>query len=149
MATKVTFHELLASADDNEAILAIAVRLVEEAFDAKIYATLLCSSQMQAESIDELLWQKPVNRFIPHALEGEGDDKAVPIVLMWKDQLNEGRRIKNRRLVINLTMEILQDFHRIENIHDFVPTETEQKALARTRYATYKNAQCSMAFNKA
>lgn len=149
MPSQVIFHELDASVDDAAAILSLAIALIEQGFDAKRYTTVVCADKAQAEAIDELLWQNPADRFIPHALYGEGDDKPVPVEIIWEQALSSGGKIRNRRLIVNMSMEMIENFHQIECIHDFVPSDTTEKANARARYANYKNAQCNMSFNKA
>ena len=40
-------------------------------------------SQAQAEALDELLWQRPADAFIPHNLVGEGASTGAPVEIGW------------------------------------------------------------------
>ncbi|MGQ8365306.1 DNA polymerase III subunit chi [Glaciecola sp. 1036] len=144
--TKVVFYQLEdASSQD---YVDIAVQLVAKAYNGKSYLTVVCTDDTQAETIDETLWEKPADQFIAHNLYGEGDDKPAPVEILTLDKLKSGTRIRNKRLVINLSFEYLDNFQSLGEIFDFVPVDEEQKSAARKRYASYKQAGCEMVFEK-
>lgn len=98
----------------------------------KIY--LHCDSQLQAEKFDEALWQHPIERFIPHALKGEGEKSFVPVLIGWGDLTSSN----HAEVSINLQQTNPIVLQNRTQIIDFVPTDELLKASARVRYRFYK-----------
>ena len=73
--------------------------------------------------IDEALWQRDPNEFVPHNLSGEATQYAPPIEISWKGKRNAQRR----DLLINLQMEVPDFSHSFTQLIDFVPVEETQK----------------------
>ena len=91
---------------------------------------IACETEEQAFLIDEALWQRDPNEFVPHNLSGEATQYAPPIEISWKGKRNAQRR----DLLINLQMEVPDFSHSFTQLIDFVPVEETQKAQARERY---------------
>ncbi|GGO65406.1 DNA polymerase III subunit chi [Bowmanella pacifica] len=119
--------------DNQPAPLALACQLAAQAFRNKQSCLLWCQDQSMAEALDELLWQRPSNAFIPHNLSGEGPPKGTPVEISWV-----GQQPNPRPVLINLA-ELLPPQHpRARQIYDFVPASEQQKPQARERYKQYR-----------
>ncbi|OCG02972.1 DNA polymerase III subunit chi [Gilliamella sp. wkB112] len=120
----VLFHEKLAC----EKIVA--------AWQNKLRVLVACQDQIQAERIDEYLWQLDTDHFVPHNLVGEGLKGGSPVEICWPEKHSNG----SRQLLINL-QEQFPNFSNVYNdVIDFVPINEHLKTLARTRYKLYKDA---------
>lgn len=135
---QVTFYPL-SSLDADPA--SRACTLVANAYGNRQKVIILCATQQQAEQLDELLWQLPAERFVPHNLYGEGPSSGTPVEICWhKSQL------ARRQVVVNLSASMLDAPQQFQHIIDFVPVEEEAKQAARVRYKQYQQAGCQMQF---
>ncbi|RUO18405.1 DNA polymerase III subunit chi [Aliidiomarina haloalkalitolerans] len=135
-APEVTFY-LLSQADE-QAWLAQVCTLVTSQFSQRRKVAIRARSQEQAESIDELLWQQPTDRFIPHNLLGEGPAGGAPVVIGW-DQPAEAFGY-GRQVVINLANDSAPFLRGTQHIIDFVPAQDADKELARERFRNYRRS---------
>lgn len=139
-APEVTFY-LLSQADE-PAWLASVCKLVTAQFSQRRKVAIRARSQEQAELIDELLWQQPTDRFIPHNLVGEGPNGGAPVVIGWNqhaDAFGYGRQV-----VINLANDTAPFLRGAQHIIDFVPAKDEDKELARERFREYRRSGASI-----
>ena len=69
--SQVTFY-LMSEQDDAQAsaVERLACSLAAESWGAG-HLYLFCDDEAQALRLDELLWQLPPERFVPHQLQGE------------------------------------------------------------------------------
>ncbi|MGC7560688.1 DNA polymerase III subunit chi [Pasteurella sp. PK-2025] len=91
---------------------------------------IACETEQQALDIDEALWAREADEFVPHNLSGEVTTYATPIEVSWKGKRNAQRR----DLLINLQTEVPDYASSFTQIIDFVPVEENLKVLARERY---------------
>ncbi|MCK3658905.1 DNA polymerase III subunit chi [Pasteurellaceae bacterium Pebbles2] len=91
---------------------------------------VVCESEEQALRLDEALWARDAEQFVPHNLSGEATNYATPIEISWKGKRNAQRR----DLLINLQTELPDFTASFNQIIDFVPVDETQKAQARERY---------------
>ena len=108
----------------------LACDLAAQAWRLGKRVLIACETEEQAFLIDEALWQRDPNEFVPHNLSGEATQYAPPIEISWKGKRNAQRR----DLLINLQMEVPDFSHSFTQLIDFVPVEETQKAQARERY---------------
>ena len=84
--------------------------------------------------MDEALWQRDPEQFVPHNLSGEITNYATPIEISWV-----GKRNSQRRDLLILLQTSVPDFAQSFNhIIDFVPADETRKAQARERYKQYR-----------
>ncbi len=112
---------------------ALACHLCAHYYGNKQRVIVLCDNQGQAEQVDELLWQLPDDRFVPHNLTGEGPASGTPVEICWQPP----RNIAGKHL-INLTPNLPVNANKCRLIADFVAVDEAQKQLARTRYKQYR-----------
>ncbi|AAK02906.1 DNA polymerase III, chi subunit [Pasteurella multocida] len=91
---------------------------------------IACETEQQALDIDEALWAREADEFVPHNLSGEVTTYATPIEVSWKGKRNAQRR----DLLINLQVEVPDYVSSFTQVIDFVPVEEHLKVLARERY---------------
>lgn len=146
MPTLVSFYALSDEAQhvsQSSAVpkeISFTSKLISDCVTARKKVTVICESQVQAEQLDEYLWQFPADKFVPHNLFGEGPDMGTPVSIMWDAVYEKHAQIRNKNVVIILSQALLDKSTGIGQIIDFVPTQEEQKAVARNRYKAYKQA---------
>lgn len=93
-----------------------------------------CETEQQALNIDEALWARNPDSFVPHNLSGEVTTYPTPIEISWKGKRNAQRR----DILINLQTELPEFINSFHQIIDFVPVDETAKAQARERYKQYR-----------
>ncbi|MFC3094545.1 DNA polymerase III subunit chi [Alteromonas sediminis] len=136
--TQVTFYSLPADDLDGQQL---ACQLAADLYGDKIKASVWCKDITQAHAFDELLWQAPIDRFIPHNLKGEGPVNGAPVEVCWLES-----DVRVRQSVIALSGSTLSEPQRFNHIIDFVPAQEAAKQAARERYKYYQRAGCAMQF---
>lgn len=130
--SQVTFY-LMSEPDETGASACerLACQLAAESWSSG-HLYVHCADQAQAERLDELLWQLPPDRFVPHQLQGEAGQAPVEI----------GHQPPKRRYarLINLAWEAPLFAGNFPQVVDFVPTDDTQKQQARERYKHYRQA---------
>ncbi|MBM3195272.1 MAG: DNA polymerase III subunit chi [Chlamydiae bacterium] len=61
--------------------------LCKKAIEKKIYLQIICPQQKTVEFVDNLLWQSPLDSFVPHALEH--DHGLEPILITQKTEIKK------------------------------------------------------------
>ena len=109
---------------------ALACDLAANAWRLGKKVLIACETEQQALDLDEALWQRDPDEFVPHNLFGEITTYATPIEISWSSKRNAQRR----DLLINLQQVLPEFFGTFNQIIDFVPAEEQAKKLARERY---------------
>lgn len=95
---------------------------------------IACETEQQAFEIDERLWAREPDSFVPHNLSGEVTQYATPIEISWKGKRNAQRR----DLLISLQQAIPEYVASFTQVIEFVPIQETEKAQARERYKQYR-----------
>lgn len=133
---QVTFYLLdEIEKDEHAALLHAACHLTSQCYRNKQKCLLLCADKSSAEKLDDLLWQLPVEAFVPHNLTGEGPANGTPVEVCWEMPSRPGKGV-----LINLTTELPQNADRFAQVYDFVPADEDLKQQARERYKHYRAA---------
>lgn len=134
----VTFYLLAADAPagDLNASEALACELAASQWRSGRRVLLACESEQQAIRLDEMLWQRPVNSFVPHNLAGEGPRTGAPVELCWPQK----RGNSPREVLISLLPDCASFASAFPEVVDFVPYDESGKQLARERYKAYRLA---------
>lgn len=134
--TQVTFFLLDQESESKlDSHLELACELAANCFRNKQRCLVLCEDKGTAEQFDELLWQQPVDSFVPHNLSGEGPKNGAPVEICWETPAQFSRAI-----LINLRSEMADFTNRFRQVYDFVPAQELQKQQARERYKHYRAA---------
>lgn len=134
-----TFYLMSEAHASDDAHLLAACELATMQFRNRQKVWVYCESKQQAEAFDELLWQRPVDAFVPHNLVGEGPASGAHVEIGW-----EAPSQVNRPVLINLHKNFPDFSSRFRSVIDFVPAEETAKGLARERYKYYRAAGFAM-----
>ena len=113
---------------------ALACDLAANAWRAGKRVIITCETEQQALTIDESLWARDPEQFVPHNLSGEVTTYAPPIEISWQGKRNAQRR----DVLISLQSQLPEFINSFTHIIDFVPVQENEKALARERYKQYR-----------
>lgn len=111
-----------------------ACELAAQAWRLGKRVLISCKNEQQAFEIDELLWAREPDSFVPHNLSGEATQYATPIEIAWQNKRNAQRR----DLLISLQQNIPEYINSFTQVIEFVPLDEQQKAQARERYKQYR-----------
>ncbi|MGV3345928.1 valine--tRNA ligase [Enterobacteriaceae bacterium LUAb1] len=134
---KATFYLLdtRTSVGELSAVEALVCELATLHWRAGKRVLIACEHEQQALRLDEALWQRPVNAFVPHNLAGEGPKYGAPVELAWPQR----RGNAPRDLLISLLPQLADFATAFHEVIDFVPYEESLKQLARDRYKAYRS----------
>ncbi|VGP15728.1 DNA polymerase III subunit chi [Klebsiella quasipneumoniae subsp. similipneumoniae] len=97
---------------------------------------IACEDEQQAIRLDEALWSRPPESFVPHNLAGEGPRGGAPVEIAWPQKRNSSPR----DILISLRLNFADFATAFTEVIDFVPYEENLKQLARERYKAYRMA---------
>jgi DNA polymerase-3 subunit chi len=137
MDCQVDFYVLAASAPSAEHL---ACRLSLMAWEQGHRVAVLASGETAAEALDELMWDYPAARFLPHARlpdaahDEAGRDAAAPVAIVSSaDRLGADRAV-----VVNLSGETVPDPLRFRRLLEIVPAEPRMREASRVKYREYR-----------
>ena len=143
---QATFY-LLSQPDNGELSVAetLACELAAKAWREGKRVLIACETEQQAFAIDEALWARNPDDFVPHNLSGESTPYPTPIEISWAGKRNAQRR----DLLISLQRQIPDFVASFNQVIDFVPTDETEKAIARERYKQYRQMGWQLATENA
>ncbi|MDH2927440.1 DNA polymerase III subunit chi [Lonepinella koalarum] len=112
----------------------LACDLSAQLWRAGLKVLIACETEQQALDLDEALWARDPEQFVPHNLSGEVTNFATPIEISWRGKRNAQRR----DVLINLQQTIPDYVSAFNQVIDFVPVDEQQKVIARERYKQYR-----------
>ena len=112
--------------------LLLVCELARKANDSGQPLLILVSSAVQAEVLDELLWEFDPDAYIPHQIAGTDEDDDITPVLIVPPEMQPPMR----PLLINLRNEpATGDFTRVLEV---VPADAAAREPLRARWKAYK-----------
>jgi DNA polymerase-3 subunit chi len=127
---QVDFY-LLGTTSPGAAKLACRLALMALERNQKIF--IITATEAEGERLDDLMWQYPPERFVPHARVGEpGSDKA-PVNIGTLSGLNPAD------VVINLCPRAVPEPERFSRVLEIVPAADNEKEASRVKYRIYRN----------
>ena len=109
----------------------LACHLAGKALAAGRPTVILSTDEDSARLIDELLWDYPDQRFLPHGLQHTAAAKGAPIVLCWDEPDSfDG-------VLVNLSSAVPDFFTRFERVVEIVVGATRDPG--RARYKHYRD----------
>ncbi|MBS0971446.1 DNA polymerase III subunit chi [Chimaeribacter arupi] len=132
-----TFYLLESDTDANGMIAheALACDLAAARWRAGKRVLIACEDQQQAQRLDDALWQREPDAFVPHNLAGEGPRYGAPVEICWPGK----RGNAPRDLLISLLPQFADFATAFHEVIDFVPYPDTLKQLARDRYKAYRS----------
>jgi DNA polymerase-3 subunit chi len=88
--------------------------------------------RQEASRLDELMWDYPPGRFLPHGLD---NDTSVPVAIATREDAIP----EDRNLVINLCTEPVPGTERLTRLCEIVPAESSQRTASRDKFRTYRD----------
>jgi len=125
---QATFYHLTSDGENATSVVEKTCELAGLCYEQGQRVFIATNDVATAEKIDELMWQLPSDKFIPHNLQGEGPHYGAPIEI--GHQPPQGRR----HVLINLCHPLPQFAVNFSQIIDFIPSDEEQKQQARERF---------------
>lgn len=132
---RVDFY-LLAS-DAADAHWLVACRLLEKAYSKGHRVYVHCNSQLEAETLDELLWTFKDASFIPHNLQGEGPEPPPAVQIGYAQ---EPRGYND--ILLNMASNIPPFYGKFKRVMEIVPNLESEKEQSRQRYKEYRAKAC-------
>ncbi|AWX13237.1 DNA polymerase III subunit chi [Mergibacter septicus] len=114
---------------------ALACDLAAQAWRLGKKVLLACEDEQQAFRLDDALWQRHPDQFVPHNLSGELTGYAgTPVEICWVGKRNS----QQRDILINLQQTVPDFVYLFHQVIDFVASDEQKKILARERYKQYR-----------
>jgi len=110
----------------------LACRLCLKAWEEGHLVTVLAPSDDDARQLDQLMWEFPAGRFLPH--QRGPADRDVPIAILSPRQALP----EDRDVIVNLTADPIPQPARFRRLLEIVPADTALRASSRTKYREYQ-----------
>lgn len=118
--------------DEQQSAAHIACRLAMKAWEQGHRVMVLTADEREAASLDEVMWDFPAGRFLPHARASAGSDTPVSIDV-------HGARIpEGRDVVINLSDQPVMETGRFRRLLEIVPCAEPQRLASRRKFRVYR-----------
>ncbi len=127
--TRVDFY-ILQDVDRNAASR-FACRLALKAVSGNMPLHVHVNDAAAAADLDDMLWNYPEHRFIPHGLQSEQQGGRDPVVIGWEPPADPDG------MLVNLSGEIPGFFGRFDRVAEIVVGETRD--AGRERYKFYRD----------
>jgi DNA polymerase-3 subunit chi len=111
----------------------VACDLALMSFERKQKIFVITPTQAEVDQLDELMWQYPAGRFLPHARANEKAPNEAPVIIGVLSDLYP------TDVVINLCAEAVPQPERFSRILEFVPYADDKKQASRVKYTTYRD----------
>ena len=129
-ACQVDFYVLEASAPSARHL---ACRLCLKAWEEGHRISVLTNGEEDARSVDELMWEFPEGRFLPHEVGTKNAGAPVAIVSA-PDALTDDRDV-----VINLSAQPVSDPNRFRRLLEIVPADERLRESSRSKFREYRD----------
>jgi DNA polymerase-3 subunit chi len=129
-ACQVDFYVLTPSAPSAGHL---ACRLCLKAWEEGYGVSVLAASDADARALDELMWEFPAGRFLPHELGAA--DLAVPVTIVSQPAAIPS----GRDAVVNLTTAAIPEPGRFRRLLEIVPADEQLRAASRDKFRAYRS----------
>jgi DNA polymerase-3 subunit chi len=107
-----------------------ACRLAMMAWEQGHCVLVLTGTESAAQSLDEIMWDFPPGRFLPH-----GREASAPVRI----ELQDTDSASGRNVVINLTEKAVSNPDRFERLLEIVPGDESQRLTSRYKFREYRD----------
>lgn len=108
----------------------LACKLALMALERGHRIDIITAGSEEADRMDELLWEFPEQRFIPHDRHGGPTERHAPVRIGTAPP-------KSGDVVINLTPEPLTEPQRCRRLLEIVPHRKADREASRSKYRAY------------
>ena len=113
----------------------LACRLSMMAWERRQQVFIVATGTQHLTALDELMWQSPPGRFLPHAQLNDPNAGKAPVRMGLGSDLDS---VKDKAtVVINLCAEAISQATQFSRILEVVPYAKEQRDASRAKYKTY------------
>lgn len=127
---QVDFYVLKTSSLDARKL---ACRLAVMAWERGHHITLITDTDALARDMDELLWELPHDRFLPHGLASQPEGKVAPVMITTMPQVSSGD------VMINLSLHAVPEPARFNRLLEIVSQQDDQLLASREKYRFYRD----------
>jgi len=110
----------------------LACRLALMAWEQGHRIVVLTETADLANKLDDLMWDYPAGRFLPHSTEA-GDTRA-PVIIGQSDMPIPG----DSEIIINLTGSAIAEPDRFKRLLEIVPGSPAQRTASRHKFRSYR-----------
>jgi len=110
----------------------LACRLALMAWEQGHRIAVLTETTDLATKLDDLMWDYPAGRFLPHSAE-PGDTRA-PVIIGKSDMPIPG----DSEVIINLTSKAIAEPDRFKRLLEIVPGSPSQRTASRHKFRSYR-----------
>ena len=128
-ACQVDFYVLAGPGQSSEKL---ACRLAMMAWEQGHHIAVLAADEEGAEALDEIMWDYPPGRFLPHQ-RGMADPDTPVGITVHETEIPAGRDV-----VINLADAAVPQPERFSRLLEIVPAEESKRRASRGKYRAYK-----------
>lgn len=111
----------------------LACRLALMAWERKQEIFIITASKSSGKQLNELMWQYPEGRFLPHSDAQDEHSRKAPVNIGTLSSLNQ------TDVVINLCAEVVPQPERFSRVLEIVPYAENERQASRAKYKTYRN----------
>jgi DNA polymerase III subunit chi len=131
MATRcqVDFYVLQ---DEAQSADLLACRLALMAWEQGNRSMILTCSDAECRRLDELMWEHPQGRFLPHALKQAGG--IAPVMIGTLAELDG----QVSDVLINMTATVVPEPGRFQRLLELVPANDAQRKASRDKFREYR-----------
>ena len=130
MACQVDFYVLQ---DPSLSAEQLTCRLALMAWEQGHRIMVLAQDKAQAERLDELMWEYPQGRFLPHARTRR--PVPAPVMVGVMDDLDDDAG----EVIINLTGDAVPQAERFRRLLELVPADDAQRQASRAKFREYRS----------
>ena len=110
----------------------LACKLAMMAWERGHSIAIVTESEADAAALDELMWNYPEQRFLPHECCDGDSDSAAPVRITDRAPKHQGD------VVINLTSHALPDPGLFSRLLEIVPHQQSERQASRQKFSSYR-----------
>jgi DNA polymerase-3 subunit chi len=130
VACQVDFYVLQ---DESLSAEQLTCRLALMAWEQGNRIMVLAQNKAQAQRLDELMWDYPQGRFLPHAQKRQPVPAPVMVGVMAELEDDAGE------VIINLTQDAVPQPERFRRLLELVPANDAQRQASRVKFREYRS----------
>lgn len=128
-ACQVAFYVL---PDARQSPAHVACRLALKAWEQGHCVMVLAADEVALDSLNEVMWEIPAGRFLPHSINTTDPNTPVSIGI-------QGTAIPDGRdVLINLSDQPVKDASRLQRLLEIVPGTEEKRLASRQKFRAYR-----------
>lgn len=111
----------------------LACRLALMAWERGHHITVITESDAAARDMDQLMWDVPADRFLPHGIDSQVAGETAPVTITTMPRLSTGD------VMINLCLQPVPEPARFCRLLEIVSQQEDQLQASREKYRYYKD----------